>query len=57
MKQPTIHQDRISNMSMPKVLMTAGADPCRANDDKVAMQRSGRVFFNATKQDRYVMHK
>lgn len=57
MKHPVHNQDRISNLSMPKVLMTTGPDPCRSKDDSTAMQKSGRLFFNATKQDRYVMNK
>ena len=53
MPQKTNHQDRISNMSMPKVLMTAGPDPCRMKDDSASSKISQKPFFNSTKQDRY----
>jgi hypothetical protein len=44
---------KISELALPKVLMTAGAYPCRAEADKLNMGLSGFLFNNATKQDRY----
>ena len=49
----TVHQDHSFNLSMPKVLMTAGPDPCRLQDDLESVKLSSKRFNNATKQDRY----
>jgi len=43
----------ISEVSFPKVLLTAGPYECRAELDQQNMLLSSRLFNNATKQDRY----
>jgi len=43
----------ISEVSFPKVLMTAGPYECRKEMDDVNMGLSRNLFNNATKQDRY----
>ena len=43
----------ISEVSFPKVLMTAGPYECREEMDRQNMALSGSLFNNATKQDRY----
>jgi hypothetical protein len=43
----------IAEVAFPKVLMTAGPYDCRNDMDKLNMNLSNRLFFNATKQDKY----
>ena len=45
--------DNISDISMPKVLLTAGPYKCREEMDNVNVAVNDRPFFNATKQNRY----
>lgn len=44
----------VQELAMPKALLRAAPYPCRAQADRYNMSRSsGRLFNNATKQDRY----
>jgi hypothetical protein len=43
----------ISELAMPRVLLTVGPYECRAEADKVNLSRSTLTFNNATKQQRY----
>ena len=43
----------VEEIAFPKVLMTAGPYDCREQDDKQNLDLSGKLFFNATKQDKY----
>jgi len=50
-KHPT--NAMVEEIAFPKVLMTVGPYDCRNDMDKQNMGLSGRMFFNATKQDKY----
>jgi hypothetical protein len=52
-KTGAINPGLISEVSFPKVLMTAGPYECRKEMDDVNMGLSRNLFNNATKQDRY----
>ena len=43
----------VEEIAFPKVLMTAGPYDCRDQMDKQNISLSGKMFFNATKQDKY----
>jgi len=43
----------VEEIAFPKVLMTAGPYDCRDQMDKQNINLSGKMFFNATKQDKY----
>jgi hypothetical protein len=43
----------VSELAMPKALLRADTYTCRSSNDSAYFQRSGRVFNNPTKQDRY----
>jgi hypothetical protein len=43
----------VEEIAFPKVLMTAGPYDCRDQMDKQNVNLSGKMFFNATKQDKY----
>lgn len=43
----------VEEISFPKVLMTAGPYDCRNDMDKLNVDLSNKLFFNATKQDKY----
>jgi len=43
----------VEEIAFPKVLMTAGPYDCREQNDKQNISLSGKMFFNATKQDKY----
>jgi hypothetical protein len=43
----------VEEIAFPKVLMTAGPYDCRNDMDKQNMDLSHKLFFNATKQDKY----
>ena len=47
----------IPEIAMPKVVLTAGPYKCRTEADKINMAASTKPFMNATKQDRYYIHK
>lgn len=43
----------VSELSFPQALLRAGPYPCRAEADAENLSRSGKLFNNATKQDKY----
>ena len=43
----------ISELAMPQALLRAGPYPCREEADGINMERSKKLFNNATKQDKY----
>lgn len=43
----------VSEMAMPRALLRSGPYPCREEADSFNMGRSGDLFNNATKQQRY----
>lgn len=43
----------VSELAMPKALLRTDTYTCRSANDSAYFQRSGRVFNNPTKQDRY----
>ena len=43
----------VSELSMPQATLRAGAYPCREEADSINMERSRKMFNNATKQDKY----
>lgn len=43
----------VSELSFPQALLRAGPYPCREAADTVNLSRSGKLFNNATKQDKY----
>jgi hypothetical protein len=47
----------ISELAMPKVLLRSDGDSCRSQNDRDYTERSGRLFNNPTKQDRYGAEK
>jgi len=47
----------ISELAMPKVLIRHDKYDCRSDNDQAYMERSGRLFNNPTKQDRYGAEK
>ena len=47
----------ISELSMPSALLRPSTESCRSENDKAYMLRSGRLFGNPTKQDRYGAEK
>ena len=47
----------VSELSMPQVLLRVDQNTCRSSNDAAYFQRSGRLFFNPTKQDRYGAEK
>jgi hypothetical protein len=47
----------ISELSMPSALLRPNTETCRSENDKAYMLRSGRLFGNPTKQDRYGAEK
>ena len=53
-------QSKFSNIpeiAMPKAVLTMGPYICRAEADAVNVAVSDKMFFNATKQDRYYISK
>lgn len=55
-RQP-ISNTFVSELSMPKALLRQDMNTCRTENDRAYMQRSGRLFGNPTKQDRYGAEK
>ena len=54
------NQSKFSNIpeiAMPKAVLTMGPYICRAEADAVNVKVSDKMFFNATKQDRYYISK
>jgi hypothetical protein len=47
----------ISELAMPKALLRLNSNTCRTENDKAYTERSGRLFNNPTKQDRYGSEK
>ena len=47
------NSDAISELSFPRVLIKPAGYGCRMENDMMYWKRSGRMFNNATKQDRY----
>jgi len=47
----------ISELSMPKALLRKDTNTCRTENDIAYTERSGRLFNNPTKQDRYGAEK
>ena len=45
----------VSELGLPRVARNVSEYPCRAQDDAVNISLSPRIFFNATKQDRYAL--
>jgi hypothetical protein len=43
----------VSELSFPQALLRAGPYPCREAADVANLSRSGKLFNNATKQDKY----
>lgn len=43
----------VSELSFPQALLRAGPYPCRAAADAENLSRSGKLFNNATKQEKY----
>jgi hypothetical protein len=43
----------VSELSFPQALLRAGPYPCREEADMENLSRSGKLFYNATKQDKY----
>ena len=43
----------IDELSMPQAILRAGPYPCREEIDGINMERSKKLFNNATKQDKY----
>jgi hypothetical protein len=50
---PRVDPSKLDELSFPRVLVYTGPYKCRAEQDTVNMNLSDRMFFNATKQDRY----
>lgn len=51
--QRTTDSRFMSELSVPQATLRAGPYPCREEADTINMERSTRLFNNATKQDRY----
>ena len=51
----TTDPSKISELALPRVARTIREYECRAKDDVVYTNLSGRLFNNATKQDRYAL--
>ena len=47
----------VSELAMPKALLRTDGYTCRTSNDTAYFQRSGRLFNNPTKQDRYGAQK
>ena len=48
-----VDQRVLAEASFPKVLMNLGPYDCRQENDELNVMLSSRLFFNATKQDKY----
>jgi hypothetical protein len=51
----TTDPSKISELALPRVARSIREYECRAKDDVVNTNLSGRLFNNATKQDRYAL--
>ena len=49
----TANASFISELSVPQATLRAGAYPCREEADAINMERSKKLFNNATNQDKY----
>lgn len=47
----------VSELAMPQVLLRLDSTTCRSENDAAYFERSGRLFNNPTKQDRYGANK
>jgi len=47
----------VSELAMPQALLRRDTNTCRSANDAAYLQRSGRLFNNPTKQDRYGAEK
>ena len=47
----------VAELAMPKALLRRDGDSCRSENDRAYAERSGRLFGNPTKQDRYGAEK
>jgi hypothetical protein len=43
----------VSELAVPQALLRTGPYPCREEADNINMERSRKLFNNATKQDKY----
>ena len=51
--RPSLPNAFVSELSMPQALLRADGTTCRSENDSLYFERSGRLFNNPTKQDRY----
>jgi len=56
-RKAAINDAFISELAMPQVLLRLDSTTCRSENDTKYFERSGRLFNNPTKQDRYGANK
>ena len=50
---PRTARRTVTELEMPQALLRLNGETCRSSNDSAYFQRSGRLFMNPTKQDRY----